>query len=78
MSDQEYITTFEDLTCHCDMREHRFQTITRFVSSLRSKIRRAIIIGSYNLNTIEEAFDVALKMTDFQKVGQYQGLVFEV
>jgi len=36
--------------------------ITRSVSGLRSKIKRVIIIDSYDLDTIEEAFDVALKI----------------
>ena len=44
------------------MNEHHSETITRFVWGLRSKIRRVMIIGSYDLNTIEEAFDVALKI----------------
>jgi len=31
MSVQDYIATFEDLTCHSDMSEHHFETITRLV-----------------------------------------------
>ena len=62
MSVQEYIAKFEDLTLHCDVREHHSQVVTRFVWDLRSKIRRVIITGSYDLDTIEEAFDVTLKM----------------
>ena len=33
---QDYIVIFENLICHCDMTEYRSQSITRFVSSLRS------------------------------------------
>jgi len=38
MSVQDYIAKFEDLTFHCDVREHRSQTVTRFIWGLRSKI----------------------------------------
>ena len=44
------------------MREHHSETITKFVWGLRLKIRRDVITGSYDLYTIEEAFDVALKL----------------
>ena len=44
------------------MREHRSHTVIRFVWGLRSKIRHAMIIGSYYLDTVEEAFDVTLKI----------------
>ena len=50
------------MTCRSDIREHRSETITRFVWGLRSKIWRAMITGSYDLNTVEEAFDVAIKI----------------
>jgi len=59
---QNYITIFDDLSHRSGVREHYSQTIARFVRSLRSKIRHAIIIGSYDLDTVEEAFNVALKM----------------
>ena len=61
MSFEDYIAKFENLTLRCNVREHHSQIVTRFVCGLRSKIRRAMIIGSYNLDTIEEVFDVALK-----------------
>jgi len=60
MSVQDYITKFEDLTLHCDVREHHSHIVTRFVWDLRSKIRR--VTGSYDLDTVEEAFDVTLKI----------------
>jgi len=44
------------------VREHRSHTVTKFVWGLKSKIRRAMITGSYDLDTVEEAFDVALKI----------------
>jgi len=44
------------------VREHCSHTVTRFVWGLRSKIRRSMIIDSYDLDTIEEAFDIALKI----------------
>jgi len=44
------------------VRERRSHTVTRFVRSLRCKIRRAMITGSYDLDTVEEAFNVALKI----------------
>ena len=62
MSVQNYITKFENLTLHCDLREHCSHTVTRFVWSLKSKIRRAMITCSYDLDIVEEAFDVALKI----------------
>ena len=45
-----------------DVREHHSETITRFVWGLRSKIRRAMITDSYDLDIVEEAFDVALNI----------------
>ena len=58
---QDYIAIFKDLT-HCsDVREHPLGTITRFVLSLR-QIKRAMITGPYDLDTIEEAFDVTLRL----------------
>jgi len=60
MSVQGNIAIFKDLTHHSEVREHNSETITRFVWGLRSKIRRAVITGSYDLDTVEEAFDVAL------------------
>ena len=44
------------------MRDYHSQIITRFVWSLMSKVKRAMITGSYDLNTVEEALDVALKI----------------
>ena len=44
------------------MREHHFHTVTMFVWGLRSKIRYAMITSSYDLDNVEEAFDVALKI----------------
>ena len=61
ISTQNYIAIFENLTFSSDAGEHRSQTITRFVWGLRSKIKCVIIIGSYALDTVEEAFDIALK-----------------
>ena len=60
---QDYIVKFEYLTLHYDLREHRSHTVTRFVWGLRFKIRRVMITGSYDLDTVEEAFDITLKMT---------------
>ena len=62
MSVQDYIVKFEDLALRCDVREHHSHTITRFLLDLRSKIRHAMITGSYDLDIVEEAFDVALKI----------------
>jgi len=62
MSVHDYIAIFKDLTHRCDVREHHSKTITRFVWDLRSKIRRAMITSSYDLDTVEETFDVALKI----------------
>ena len=44
------------------MRENCSHTVTRFVWNLKSKIRCAMIIGSYDLDIVEENFDVALKI----------------
>ena len=62
ISFQNYIAKFEDLTLHCDVREYCSHTVTRFIWDLRSKIRRAMITGSYDLDTVEETFDVALRI----------------
>ena len=59
---QDYITISEDLTRRSDVRKHCSQTITRFVWGLKSKIMCAIVNGSYDLDNVEEAFDVALKI----------------
>jgi len=62
MSVLDYITIFKDLT-HCsNVCEHHSETITMFVLGLRPKIRRAMITGPYDLDIVEEAFDVALKL----------------
>ena len=55
------------LHCHIndltpDVREHHSETITRFVWSFRPKIKHSMITGPYDLDTVEEAFDVALKL----------------
>ena len=75
MSVQNYVAIFEDLTRHSNVREHRSETITRFVYDLRPKIRCVMITSSYDLDTIEEAFDIALKI-DFQNISQCQSPVF--
>jgi len=62
MSVQDYIAIFKELTQRSDVREHYSDIITRFVWGLRTKIKRVMITGLYDLNTIEEAFDVALKL----------------
>ena len=62
MSVQDYIAKFEDLILRCNEREHRYQIVTRFVWGLRSKIRCTMIIDSYDLDTVEKAFNVALKI----------------
>ena len=62
MSVREYITRFEDLTHHCDMKITLFPDYTGFVSGLRSDIRRAIISSSYGVDFVEDVFDFALKI----------------
>jgi len=44
------------------MREHHSETVTRCVWDLWPKIMCAMITCSYNFDTIEENFDVALKI----------------
>ena len=53
---QDYIAIFKDLTHRNDVREKYYETITRFVWDLRPKIRRAMVIRPYDLDTIEETF----------------------
>ena len=60
MSAQDYIIKFENLILRCDVKEHHSHIVIRF--GLRSKIRRDMITDSYDLDTVEEAFDVALKI----------------
>ena len=62
MSVQDYITIFKNSTHRTNVREHHSENITWFVWSLQPKIRCAMIIGSYDLDTVKEAFDVALKI----------------
>ena len=62
MSVHDYIAIFKDLTHHSEVREHPSKTVTRFVWGLRSKIKRAMITGPYDLDTIEKAFNVALRL----------------
>ena len=59
---QNYIVIFEDLTRHCDVRGHCSQTITKCVSSLKSKIKCVIITSSHDVDTLEEVFDFALTL----------------
>ena len=58
---QYYIAKFENLTVHCDVREHCSHTVIRFVWGLRFKIRHSMINSSYDLDNIEGAFDIVLK-----------------
>ena len=44
------------------MREHPSETVTRFVWDLRPKIKCAMITGPYDLDTVEDAFDVVLRL----------------
>jgi len=62
ISIQDYIAIFKDLAHRSDVREHHSETITRFVWGLRPKIKRDMITDPYDLNTVEEAFDVTLKL----------------
>ena len=62
MSVQDYIVIFKDLTCRSEVREHHSETITRFIWGLRLRLRRALITSSYDLDNVEEAFDVVLKL----------------
>ena len=59
---QDFIAIFDDLTRRSDVREHHSETITRFVWGLRPKIKRFMITDPYDLDTVEEAFDVALRL----------------
>ena len=56
----DYIAIFKDLTHRSEVREHPSETLTRFVWGLQPKIKRAMIIDSYDLDTVEEAFDLSL------------------
>jgi len=62
MSIQNYTVIFKDLTYSSNVSEHHLGTINRFVWGLWPKIRRVMITDSYDLNTIEESFIVALKI----------------
>ena len=62
MSVHDYIAIFKDLTHHSEVREYPSETLTRFVWGLRPKIKRDMITGPYDLDTVEETFEVALKL----------------
>ena len=49
MSVHDYIVIFKDLTHRSDVRERHSEIITRFVWGLRSKIKRVMITGPYDL-----------------------------
>ena len=55
LSVQDYIVIFKDLIHRSDVSEHPSKTVTRFVWGLRPKIKRAMITGPYDLDTVEEA-----------------------
>ena len=59
ISVHDYIIIFKNLTHRTEVREHSSEIVTRFVWGLRSKIKRAMITGPYDLDIVEEAFDVA-------------------
>ena len=62
MSVQNYIAIFKDLTHHSELREQPSETVTMFVWGLQPKIKCAMITDPYDLDTVEEAFDVALRL----------------
>ena len=62
MSVQNYIAIFKYLTHRSEVKEHHSKIITRFVWGLRPKIRHVMITGPYDLDIVEETFDVALKL----------------
>ena len=62
MSVHEYINIFKDLTHRSEVREHPSETLTRFIWGLRPKIKHAMITDPYDLDTVEDAFDVALRL----------------
>ena len=53
MSVQDDVAIFKNLTHHSNVREHHSETVTRFVWSLRPKIRFAMITSSCNLDTLK-------------------------
>jgi len=70
MSVHNYIAIFKDLAHRSEVREHHSETVTRFVWGLRPNIKRAMITGPYDLDIVEEAFDIALRLDDFQNASQ--------
>jgi len=62
MSVQNYIAIFKDLTHRSDVREHQFEITTKFIWDLKPKLQRVLITSSYDLNTVEKAFDIVLKL----------------
>ena len=62
MSVHNYIVIFKGLTHHSEVREHPSETVIRFVRGLRPKIKCVMITGQYDLDTVEDAFDVALRL----------------
>jgi len=62
MSVRDYIARFDDLTLCCDVREDRYQTISRFCLGLRSDIQHAMLTSSYHVDSIKEAFHLTLEL----------------
>ena len=62
MSVQYYIAKFDDLTLYCDMRKDRSQTTSKFCLGLRSTIRGVMITSSYHVDSVKEAFHLALEL----------------
>jgi len=58
MSVHDYIAIFKDLTHRSEVSEFPSETVTRFVCGLYPEIKHAMITGPYDLDTVEDAFDV--------------------
>ena len=67
MSIRNYIVRFDDLTLRCDVRGDHYQTISRFCSDLRADIQRAMLTSSYHVDSVEDAFHLALELALFFK-----------
>jgi len=81
MTVHDYKAIFKELTHRSDVREHHSETITRFIWGLGLKIRCVMIIGSYDLDTVEEAVEEAFgccikDRLYFKNICQCQGPVF--
>ena len=79
MSIQDHIVRFDDLILRCDVREDCYQSISTFCSGLMSDVRRAMLTSSYDVDSIDEAFHLALELeSSFKEIFIFKASVLSM